>query len=104
VAKKRKAVHPGEILREEFMAPLELSMNKMAMALRVPVTRIADIVNERRGITADTALRFARYFKNSPAFWMNLQTRYDLEMAEDEIAAKIARDVQPLESVAAREA
>jgi addiction module HigA family antidote len=102
-AKKLKPVHPGEILREEFMAPLELSMNKMAMTLRVPVTRIADIVNERRGITADTALRFARYFKNSPAFWMNLQTRYDLEVAEDEIAAKVARDVQPLESVAARE-
>ena len=104
MAKRRKPVHPGEILREEFVAPLELSMNKMAMALRVPVTRIADIVNERRGITADTAPRFARYFKNSPAFWMNLRTRYDLEMAEDEIAAKIARDVQPLESVAAREA
>src|SRR5258708_4170392 len=103
MAKKLKPVHPGEILREEFMAPLELSMNKMAMALRVPVTRIADIVNERRGITADTALRFARYFKNSPAFWMNLQTRYDLEVAEDEIAAKVARDVQPLESVTARE-
>ena len=102
-AKKLKPVHPGEILREEFMAPLELSMNKMAMALRVPVTRIADIVNERRGVTADTALRFARYFKNSPAFWMNLQTRYDLEVAEDEIAAKVARDVQPLESVGARE-
>jgi addiction module HigA family antidote len=86
------------------MAPLELSMNKMAMALRVPVTRIADIVNERRGITADTALRFARYFKNTPVFWMNLQTRYDLEVAEDEIAAKVARDVQPLEPVSPREA
>jgi addiction module HigA family antidote len=71
------------------------------MDLRVPVTRIADIVNERRGITADTALRFARYFKNSPAFWMNLQTRYDLEVAEDEIAAKVERDVQPLETVTA---
>jgi addiction module HigA family antidote len=104
MAKKLKPVHPGEILREEFMAPLALSMNKMAMAPRVPVTRIADIVNERRGITADTALRFARYFKNSPAFWMNLQSRYDLEVAEDEVAAKIERDVQPLESVAAREA
>jgi addiction module HigA family antidote len=84
--KKLKAVHPGEILREEFMIPFGLSMNKMAMALRVPVTRIADIVNEKRGITADTALRFARYFNNRPAFWMNLQTRYDLELAEDEIA------------------
>ena len=83
MAKKLKPVHPGEILREEFMVPLRLSMNKMAMDLRVPVTRIADIVNERRGITADTALRFARYFKNTPTFWMNLQTRYELEIAED---------------------
>lgn len=95
--KKRKPVHPGEILREEFMVPLGLSMNRMAMDLRVPVTRIADIVHERRGITADTALRFARYFKNAPVFWMNLQTRYDLEVAEDEIAVKVARDIQPLE-------
>jgi plasmid maintenance system antidote protein VapI len=63
------------------------------------VTRIADIVNERRGITADTALRFARYFKNTPAFWMNLQTRFDLEVAEDELADKVERDVQPLDVV-----
>jgi antitoxin HigA-1 len=103
MAKKRKPVHPGEILREEFMMPLGLSMNRMAMDLRVPVTRIADIVNERRGITADTALRFARYFKNAPGFWMNLQTRYDLEVATDEIAGKVARDVRPLEAIEARE-
>jgi len=100
MAKKIKPVHPGEILREEFMAPLGLSMNRMAMDLRVPVTRIADIVNGRRAITADTALRFARYFNNAAAFWMNLQTRYVLEVAEDEIAAKVARDVRPLEKVA----
>lgn len=74
-------------------------MNKIAMALRVPVTRIADIVNERRGITADSALRLARYFGNSAAFWMNLQTRYDLEVADDEIARKVERDVQPLAEV-----
>ncbi len=72
MAKKLKPVYPGEILHEEFIAPLGLGMHKMAMALRVPVTRIADIVNERRGITADTAPRFARYFSNAPAFWMNL--------------------------------
>ena len=96
MAKKLKPVHPGEILREEFMGPLGLSMNKLAMALSAPVARIADIVNERRGIPAGTALRFARYFNNSPTFWMNLQTRYDLEVAQDEIAAKVARDVQPL--------
>ena len=102
MARKLKPVHPGEVLREEFMVPLGLSMNRMAMDLRVPVTRIADIANERRGITADTALRFARYFKNSPTFWMNLQLRYDLEVAEDEIAAKVERDVRPLETSAAR--
>jgi addiction module HigA family antidote len=79
--KKLIPVHPGELLSEEFMAPLGLSMNKMATDLRVPVTRIADIVNEKRGITAETALRFARYFKNSPTLWMNLQTRYELEVA-----------------------
>ena len=102
MAKKLKPVHPGEILKEEFMVPLGLSMNKMAMDLRVPVTRIADIVNERRGITADTALRFARYFKNSATFWMNLQTRYDLEVAEDKLADKVERDVQPLKVVSGR--
>jgi len=102
MAKKLKPVHPGEILHEEFMKPLGLSMNKLALGLRVPVTRIADIVGERRGITADTALRLARYFQNAPVFWMNLQTRYDLEVAQDELAAKVARDVQPLESAPSR--
>ena len=97
--RKLKPVHPGEILHQEFMGPLGLSMNKVAMAVRVPVTRIADIVNERRSITADTALRFARFFGNSPAFWMTLQTRYDLEVAEDEIARKVERDVQPLAEI-----
>jgi antitoxin HigA-1 len=98
MAKKLKPVHPGEILREEFLEPLSLSMNALALALRVPVTRVADIANERRGITADTALRLARYFNNSPSFWMNLQTRYDLEVAEDEISQQIRRDVRPLET------
>lgn len=96
---RKLPVHPGEILRGEFMEPLGLSMNKVAMALHVPATRVADIVNERRGITAGTALRFARYFKNSPAFWMNPQSRYDLEVAEDEIARQVARDVQHLEEI-----
>lgn len=75
MTKKLKPVHPGEILLEEFMKPLGLSMNKVALSLRVPITRIADIVGKRRGITADTALRLARYFQNAPVFWMNLQTR-----------------------------
>lgn len=98
MARKLKPVHPGEILREEFMKPLGLSMNKLALDLRVPVTRIAEIVHERRGITTDTALRLARYFKTAPVFWMNLQVRYQLEVAEDEQAGKVARDVQPLEA------
>ena len=84
------------------MKPLGLSMNKLASGLRVPVTRIADIVAERRSITADTALRLARYFRNTPVFWMNLQTRYDLEVAEDELAAKVQRDVQPMETAPSR--
>jgi addiction module HigA family antidote len=74
------------------MVPLGLSMNRVAVDSRVLVTRIVDMVNEKRAITADTALRFARYFNNSPAFWMNLQTRYELEVAEDEIADKVERD------------
>ena len=101
MAKKLKPVHPGEILSEEFMKPLKLSMNKLAIDLRVPLTRIADIVHERRGITIDTALRLARYFKNTPVFWMNLQVRYDLEVAKDKQAAQVARDVRPSEAVTA---
>lgn len=96
MAKKLKSVHPGEILREEFMKPLDLSMNRLALNLRVPVTRITEIVHERRGISTETALRLARYFNTTPVFWLNLQVRYDLEIAEDEMAAKVARDVQPL--------
>jgi addiction module HigA family antidote len=102
--KKLKPVHPGEILREEFMKPLDLSMNRMAIDLRVPLTRVADIVHERRGISADTALRLARYFKTAPTFWLNLQTRYDLEVMRGREADRIARDVHPLEADVSREA
>ena len=82
------------------MKPLSLSMNKLALELRVPVTRIAEIVHARRAITADTALRLGRYFSTTPIFWMNLQVRYELEVAEDELADRIARDVHPIEAVA----
>jgi len=102
--KKLKPVHPGEILREEFMKPLGLSMNRVAIDLRVPLTRIGDIVHERRGITADTALQLARYFKTAPSFWLNLQTRYDLEVMNGREADRIARDVHPLEIDVTREA
>jgi len=88
-------IHPGEILRAEFMQPMHLSMNRLALDLRVPVTRIAEIVHERRGITADTALRLARYFNTSPGFWMNLQAAYDLEVAQDRLSRLIEREVRP---------
>jgi antitoxin HigA-1 len=88
-------IHPGEILRAEFMEPLRLSMNRLALDLRVPVTRVAEIVHERRGITPDTALRLARYFNTSASFWLNLQTAYDLEVAQDRLARTIEREVRP---------
>jgi antitoxin HigA-1 len=88
-------IHPGEILRVEFMEPMQLSMNRLALDLRVPVTRIAEIVHERRGITPDTALRLARYFNTSAGFWLNLQTAYDLEMAHDKHWRIIEREVRP---------
>ena len=77
----RIATHPGEILREEFMKPFGLSANRLALNLRVPATRINDIVRGQRGVTAETALRLSRYFGNSPEFWMNLQTAHDLSEA-----------------------
>ena len=94
-AKKLPPIHPGEILREDFMRPLGLSMNALALALRVPVPRIAEIVHQRRSITPDTALRLARYFDTSARFWLNLQSAYDLEVAEDRLASEIARQVHP---------
>ena len=89
-------IHPGEILREDFMKPLGLSMNRLALGLRVPVTRIAEIVHERRGITPDTALRLGRHFNTSARFWLNLQAAYDLEVARDQHQREIERQVQPL--------
>jgi antitoxin HigA-1 len=82
-SKKLAPIHPGAILREDYMLPLGLSMNKLALALHVPVPRIAEIVHERRAITPDTALRLARYFDTSARLWLNLQAAYDLEIAED---------------------
>jgi antitoxin HigA-1 len=105
MSKEKKAlppIHPGEILSEDFIKPLNLSMNKLALGLRVPVTRIAEIVHGERSITADTALRLARYFDTSPQFWMNLQRDYDLHVAEDAKFAEISRDVRPLAGNLAR--
>ena len=90
------AVHPGEILREDFMKPLGLSVNKLALDLHVPATRIGEIVHERRRITADTALRLGRYFKTNAEFWLNLQNFFDLEVARRSgTASEIERRVQP---------
>jgi addiction module HigA family antidote len=88
-------IHPGEILRADFLEPLQLSMNRLALDLHVPVTRIAEIVHGRRGISPDTALRLARYFNTSGRFWLNLQSAYDLEAAEDQLSRAIRREVRP---------
>jgi addiction module HigA family antidote len=91
---KLPPIHPGEILREDYMKPLGLTAHRLAMALRVPATRIAEIVHERRAITADTAIRLGRYFKTTARFWLNLQTAYDLEVVEDEALAQIESEVR----------
>jgi len=88
-------IHPGEVLREEFLAPLGMSAHELALALRVPATRINDIVNEKRGITADTALRLSRYFGTTAKFWLNLQASYELEAAEDQLGKAVVREVLP---------
>ena len=90
----RTPVHAGEMLREEFMKPLGISINGLALELRVPVTRISEIVNERRGITADTALRLARHFGTSADFWMNIQKDYELILARQKLSKLIERQVR----------
>jgi addiction module HigA family antidote len=90
-------VHPGEILREDFMKPMNLTANKLALDLHIPATRIAEIAHERRRITADTALRLARYFNTNPEFWLNLQNFYDLEVSRRSgTLSEIERHVHPV--------
>lgn len=91
-----RPVHPGEILREDYLKPLGLSANALAQALKVPASRINDIVLERRGITVDTALRLVRYFGGDVQSWMNLQTAYEIKVAGKVLAKKIEEEVQPL--------
>ncbi|MGP8251602.1 MAG: HigA family addiction module antitoxin [Terracidiphilus sp.] len=91
---RRVTTHPGEMLCEEFLAPLGLSQNALAMKIRVPATRIGDILHGRRGITPDTALRLARFFGNSPEFWLNLQQMHDLTKARMELGETIEREVE----------
>jgi addiction module HigA family antidote len=87
--------HPGEVLSEEFLKPMEMSVNALAMALRVPATRIGSIVKGERSVTADTALRLARFFGTSAEFWMNLQAMHDLTKTLVETGESIVRDVRP---------
>lgn len=93
---KLKPVHPGEILRKEFMAPLNLNPHKLAMALRVPAPGVYEIVKEERGISIEMALRLGRYFRTTPEFWVNLQVHFDLEVARDKEQRKVNQEVQPL--------
>lgn len=97
MARKLDPVHPGEILLLEFLEPLELSQYRLAKDISVPPRRINEIVHGKRGITADTALRLARYFGTTEGFWMNLQARYDLEVQREVLGSSLERDVAILE-------
>ena len=88
-------IHPGEILLEEFLKPMDLSQNRLAMDIHVPARRINEIVQGKRRITADTALRLGRFFGNSPQFWLGLQMDYDLDVAEDNLKDRLNREVHP---------
>jgi addiction module HigA family antidote len=95
-----RPVHPGEVLREDYLLELGLSANALARALAVPAPRINDIVRERRGVSADTALRLARYFGTTPQFWLNLQAAYDLRVAEIAAGRRIRREVKAMSTAA----
>jgi antitoxin HigA-1 len=94
---KLKPVHPGEILREEFMTPLKLNPHKLAIALRVPAPGVYEIVKEERGVSTEMALRLARYFGTTPEFWVNLQAHFDLEVARDKDQRRVDLEVRPIE-------
>lgn len=94
--RKLPTITPGEILLEEFLKPMAVSQYRLAKATKLPNTRIADIVKGRRSITAETALRFARFFGTSPQFWMNLQSEYDLRVARRKLQKKVEREVEPI--------
>jgi len=92
-----RPIHPGEILREEFLLPLGLSANALSLALLVPATRIHEVVRQRRGVTSDTALRLARYFNTTPQFWLNLQTNFNLKQTSIQVGDIILREIQPMQ-------
>ncbi|MCI0363719.1 MAG: HigA family addiction module antitoxin [Phycisphaerales bacterium] len=93
--KRLPPIHPGKILRTEFLEPLGLSQYRLAKDINVPPKRIGEIISGKRAISADTALRLARRFGTSAQFWMNIQSRYDLEVAEDTLKERIEREVRP---------
>jgi addiction module HigA family antidote len=95
MSNKLSPVHPGEVLLEEFIKPMELSQNRLAIDIGVDTRRINEIVLGKRAITADTALRLSRFFGNSPQFWMGLQSQYDLDMAQDQLGKRLDREVRP---------
>jgi antitoxin HigA-1 len=97
---KLRPIHAGEILREEFLAPLGMTPHALAINLRVPAPRINDVVREKRAVTVDTAMRLARYFDTTAQFWMNLQSTYDLKIAEKTLSQKIELEVQQLQKAA----
>ena len=88
-----RPIHPGEILREEYLVPLGMTANALSIQLRVPAPRVKEVVRERRGITTDTALRLARFFNTTPQFWLNLQTNFDLKQTEIQQVDKIAHEI-----------
>ena len=95
-----RPIHPGEILREEFLLPLGLSANALSLALRVPATRIHEVVRQRRGITSDTAIRLARYFNTTPQLWLHLQTNINLKQTSIQVGDIILREIQPMQVAA----
>lgn len=97
--RKRLPVHPGEVLLGEFLKPMELSQNRLALSIGVHPRRINEIVLGKRRVTAETALRLARYFGNSPRFWLGLQSDYDLDIASDELGSRLAYEVKVHEKV-----
>jgi addiction module HigA family antidote len=96
MTEKLSPIHPGEVLLEEFIKPMSLSQNRLAINIGVDTRRINEIVLGKRAITADTALRLARFFGNSPEFWLGLQTQYDLDVAEDHLGKRLDHEVRPL--------
>ena len=91
-----RPIHPGEVLREDYLKPLGISANALSLALKVPASRVNDIVLERRGVTVDTAMRLVRYFGGDVQSWMNLQTAYEVKVAQKALARKIEKEVLPL--------